>query len=456
MVAVFSCGCTSFNSHSIISEKLQFANSLTVNVSVDLSTPAAALVQYWQKDRSEKMYTSLTSATATHHQLSMTNLTPESEFAYRILTVRCGDTVKSEPRVFRTQPLPDMLSDMFKIDIPNNHDIPEFFDSKNLLLLYKREAPGYIALVSPLKGEIKWYHQFNTGVKVAHFTSDKTILAILADRQYKTSYGNELMEIGLTGDTLFHIKLGEKEFKHIAHHEILKNDKGQYTFLSVRDSVMNLASVGGKMADTIAGDGILTLDNHGRQVWKWSVFDALTPPLNTPNTAAHAKDWMHANSLCTDKEGNYYISFFNDAQIWKLSSNGQVIWKLGKDGDVKMPDNIRFDHAHAVHINPNGYITFFNNGTSQQKSQAITLKVSDRAKTATLVNSTTLPKGFYTDRMGSAYSFDDNYTLFCLSKQGKLVLTNADEKIVWTLHSPSYHYRAEVVPMKEVYPYLQN
>ncbi|WP_448636702.1 hypothetical protein [Pedobacter panaciterrae] len=66
------------------------------------------------------------------------------------------------------------------------------------MLVYNRETPGCIGMID-FQGTLRWYQRFhNTGVKVAHFTQNKTILSILAPMDYPTSYGNEILELSLT------------------------------------------------------------------------------------------------------------------------------------------------------------------------------------------------------------------------------------------------------------------
>ena len=215
------------------------------------------------------------------------------------------------------------------------------------MLINKRYAPG-IAYFVDKRGTIRWYHMVDgLGFKVIHFTKDHTILSILGSNSEPTSYGHEILELNMLGDTVLHLKQGQNDFKQMTiHHEVIKNDKGQLVTIYVDKKIMDLSSVGGGKKDTVSGDGIIVLDKTGKKLWQWSVFDVLDP-LKDKNIVKTRKDWMHANSLNFDKDGNYIMSFYNNGQIWKIDAHtGKLIWKFGKDMNVEFACDIP-GHAEA-------------------------------------------------------------------------------------------------------------
>ena len=100
--------------------------------------------------------------------------------------------------------------------------LPKNF-TNGFLVLNKRESPGFTYIVDT-KGRLRWYNMAeNIGVKVTHFTNDKTILSILGTNDDPTSYGREILEMNLYGDTILDLKKGEADFKYTIHHEVIKN-----------------------------------------------------------------------------------------------------------------------------------------------------------------------------------------------------------------------------------------
>jgi hypothetical protein len=180
-------------------------------------------------------------------------------------------------------------------------------------------------------------------------------------------------------------------------------------------------------------------------------------PLKDKNILKNKKDWTHANSLNYDKDGNFLISFYNNGQIWKVDSKtGKVIWKLGKDGNMKMSPDSNFSQAHAAHINPEGSLMFFNNGVDVKQSSVFALKVDETGKTVKLDFQIKLPKDVYNDRMGSAYMIDKDAILCCCSKRHITILTNRKGVLLWALESEIPPYRVEFIPEEKLKPFLLN
>jgi arylsulfate sulfotransferase len=449
---MLGCGGTGIET---ISLSAPGRNTLKVRIDVKTSRSNSLWIEYWQKGDSLKKYTTLHTPVGTEHKLVLTNLRPSSQYHYQIIAADGGNETKSKQYDFKTPAYPMWIQDFFQVIAPDSTVVPQTFKD-GFVLISRRETPGIIFMLDA-KGEIRWYHQVNgTGFKTTHFTRNKTILSILGTEEYPTSYGNEILEVSMEGDTLLHLKKGEADFKETVHHEIILNDKSQVVTLSVQTKIMDLTSVGGTAQDTVKSDGILVLDRKGKKVWSWSVFDALDP-LKDPKIMAEKKDWMHANSVSFDTDGNYLISFYNNGQVWKLdAATGKVIWKFGNNGDFTIPKGGVFDQGHAVHKNAQGDLMLFDNGTSREQTRTLAFRLDEKNKTAALTRQVILPKQIYTARMGSAYLVDGNAILQCSSKTNTVVLTDEKGKFLWMLKSQIMPYRAEFIPGSSVAPYLLN
>lgn len=451
-LVLFGCNGTGIET---ISLSAPGRNTLKVRMDIETTDDCTLRIEYWQKRDSLHKFTTPASPIGTSHALVLTNLRPKSEYLYQIISSGSGKETASKVYDFRTSGYPMWIQDFFQTIAPDSSVIPDVF-KKGFVLFSRRETPGIIFLLDH-KGDIRWYHQVNgTGFKTTHFTRNKTILSILGTEEYPTSYGNEILEVSMAGDTLLHLKKGEADFKETIHHEIILNDKNQVVTLNVETKIMDLSAVGGNRQDTVKSDGILVLDRRGKKVWGWSVFDALDP-LKDPKILKEKKDWMHANSVSFDRDGNYLMSFYNNGQIWKIDSRtGKVIWKFGRNGDFKMPANGVFDQGHAVHRNAEGDLMLFDNGTSKQTTRTLTFHLDEANKTSVLKHHITLPKEFYTARMGSAYLVGPAAVLHCSSKTNSIVLTDLNGRFLWALKSRILPYRAEFVPQERVAPYLVN
>lgn len=455
IIAALTVGCAGSDStiNDISLSRSSDHNSLRVFVAFSSSQPEDAYVEYWVEGQEKKVYTSAICSDQKEFNIALTNLRFNTKYQCRVVLDRKNGKVLSEPYSFSTQDIPDRLVGLYHVSDSNVPGLPLAF-TEGAMLVYNRVAPGFMGLVDH-QGALRWYHTINeSGVKVAHFTPYQTVLAILAPMDYPTSYGNEILEVTLAGDTVFHLKKGEKDFNQTIHHEILRNDKNQYVTLSAEERVVDLSRVGGDVAHTVMGDGILVLDQAGKKIWSWSVFDALDPS-SDKNILNEANDWMHANSLYIDKDGHYIISFYNNGQVWKVNSeNKEVIWKFGKGGDYPLPDAAYFDHGHAVHINAYGNLMLFDNGTSVERSRSLTFSLNEKERKASLEKEIKLPEGNFTDRMGSSYLLNDRSFLTCLSKQNTILLTDDDGNKLWSMMCANSPYRVEFVPFSKSRPYI--
>ncbi|KIO51574.1 aryl-sulfate sulfotransferase [Flavobacterium hibernum] len=431
-------------------------NELKIQIDVTTNDDVQVFAEYWSDKNGQKnKITTPISKKGLTHSLVLINITPETNYNYQLVTVQRQEKNTSKVYTFKSRTLPEWLQKQFKANIPKPELLPQNF-KKGFMLLAKRETPG-VAYIVDYKGNLRWYHTVEgTGFKVTHFTKEQSIIAILGKNDEPTSYGSEILELNLQGDTLTHIKKGQGDFKQVIHHEIIKKSANEIVTLTVDQKIMDLTSIGGKKNDTINGDGIQILDKKGKQIWKWSVFDDLDP-LKDKALLKTKKDWTHANSLNYDKDGNFLISFYNNGQIWKVDSKtGKVIWKLGKGGNMNMSKDTDFSQAHAAHINQDGSLLFFDNGVDKKQSSVFALKVDEKGKNVKLDFHINLPKDIYNDRMGSAYMIDKETVLVCCSKRHITVLTNKKGVLLWALESEIPPYRTEFIPEENMKPFLLN
>jgi arylsulfate sulfotransferase len=456
LLSLIFSGCSNSGGGIIKEIHIGLHNNNHLKIQVDVLTvePADAYAEYWEGNDSTNTMQSAIVKNATQHSLVLCNILPKTNYTYRIITIDNGVKKVSKTYTFKSHDLPLWLQEQFKAINTCPKLVPQQFKD-GLMLLNKNYSPGTAFLVD-YKGQLRWYHTVDgMAYKVVHYTKDKTVLSLLGTNDDPTSYGRQILEVNLQGDTVLNLKKGQGDFTQLIHHEILKNDQGQLVTLTVDKKIMDLSSVGGSKQDTVNSDGIIVLDSHAKKIWKWSVFDALDP-LKDPNIIKTKKDWTHANSLNYDTDGNYLISFFNTGQIWKVDAKtGKVIWKFGKGGTVAMPAECDFSQAHAVHINRNGNMLFFDNGVKKQQSGVFAMKLDEAKQTSTIDFHIQLPKEVFNGRMGSAYMINDTSLLVCCSKRHILVLTDKKGVLLWTMELAMPSYRAEFVRTDQLAPYLK-
>lgn len=456
LLALASCSKKKGNVITNINIGTHSNNELKIQIDVTTNDDVQVYATYWSdKNGIKNKISSPISKKGLSHSLVFCNIIPETNYSFQLITIQDKTKDSSKVYTFKSRKLPEWLQKQFKANCPKPELLPENF-KKGFMLLAKRETPG-VAYIVDYQGNLRWYHTVeDTGFKVALFTNEQTILSILGTNDEPTSYGSEILEINLQGDTLTHIKKGQGDFKQVIHHEILKKSANEIVTLTVDQKIMDLTSIGGKKNDTINGDGILIMDKKGKQIWKWSVFDDLDP-MKDKALLKTKKDWTHANSLNYDKDGNFLISFYNNGQIWKVDSKtGKVIWKLGKGGTMTMSKGSDFSQAHAAHINQEGSLLFFDNGVDKKQSSVFALKVNQKDNSVKLDYQIKLPKDIYNDRMGSAYMISKDAILVCCSKRHITVLVNKKGVLLWALESAIPPYRTQFIPEEKMKPHLFN
>ncbi|RFM27460.1 aryl-sulfate sulfotransferase [Deminuibacter soli] len=454
-VVAAAAGCGNDCAHLVTGIRIDEAgnNALKVQVKVTTSAAADVHIEYRLQNSTGDWFATPVSKQGTAHKLVLTNLQFRQPYVFRIVTAKDGCSAVSKEYTFTSPGAPLWLKDMYSVVCPDTSVLPAAFKN-GYMLLYKRDAPGILSIID-YNGDLHWYHQVNgTGFKTATFTQNNTILAILGTAAYQTSYGNEILELSLAGDTVFHLKKGEAGLQQTIHHEILLNNHNQVVTICADERILDLSARGGSKADTVKSDGIIVLDKKGNAVWKWSVFDALNP-LDDASIVKDRNDWMHANSLCLDTDGNYLLSFYNNGQIWKIDAHtGKVIWKFGKGGEFAMPEGSVFDNSHAIHLNSHGALMLFDNGTSKQRSRTLAFTLDAQNKKATLAMQVLLPPDMYSERMGSAYLVNDTAVLQCCSKRNVAALTNLQGRFLWALKAGGSPYRVNFLHPEQVRPYI--
>ena len=429
-------------------------NELKIQIDVVTNEKVEVSIQYWMNTDSANKIQTIFSKKGLKHSLILYNLIAKTNYSFHFVTYKDGVKKVSKTYSFHSNELPIPLQNQFKRICEKPDLLPREFKN-GLILLNKGEIKGGIYIVD-CNGQLRWYEMFEkNGVKVSHFTNDTTIIAILGEYDDPTSYGSEIIEFNLTGDTLLHLVKGQVDFTHTIHHEIIMKSKDEIVTLYVDKRIFDLRSIGGNKTDTVKGDGIIILDRNGKRKWQWSVFD-VTDPLKDINILKTKNDWVHANSLNFSKDSNFIISFYNTGQIWKIDSHtGKVIWKFGKGGNIVKPKECNFSESHAAHINNNGELMFFDNGVKNQRSQIFSLKLNEFKSSSKIGINIKLPFELFNDRMGSAYMVGDSAILSCSSKKDAIVLLNFKGKILWRLDTKIKPYRAEFLRQESLRPYLK-
>ena len=245
----------------------------------------------------------------------------------------------------------------------------------------------------------------------------------------------------LLSDTIF----SKNTKENTLHHDILINDS---IYVALTYEYINHKGNG---FDSIMGDGIVVYDNEGDMIWKWNIFDHVDP---LSEKYIIREDWSHANAIDVDKDGSYLVSFRNFDQIWKINSkSGDIIWRLGINGDFKFEEDDFFYQQHAIHKIDNEKYMLFDNGSSEKRmtSRALIFNIDEDDKEYKMSKSVFLPDNLFSFKQGSVYMIENDKYLFASSVNNKTVITNENGEILWNLSSDKSFYRVYYVDNKNLF-----
>jgi len=319
--------------------------------------------------------------------------------------------------------------------------LPDMFKATKVLQSAPAGAPAMVLLMSPLAepplamdlaGNVLWYYigGVNTLTRPA---GDGKFFGILENPTLDSS-NQFVREFDLLGYTLKETNaarvseqlqaLGHRPITGF-HHEARLLPDGKILTLGCIEQI--LTNVQGPGDVDVLGDMIMILDQELNVVWAWDAFDHLDnsrlATLGETCTvggggcspfykASVANDWLHGNSLQLTPDGNILYSIRHQDWLIKIDyagRTGQVLWKLGKDGDFTFASTDPypyFSHQHDGQIAPDGTVTVFDDGNvrwsadNSAHSRGQVLVLDESTMTASLKLNADM--GAYSYALGSA------------------------------------------------------
>ena len=144
----------------------------------------------------------------------------------------------------------------------------------------------------------------------------------------------------------------------------------------------------------------------GRLVWEWHSVDHTTPDesaVPAPGAAGQVYDYLHANSIELDADGDLLVSARNTSTVYKVDrATGDVVWRLGgKHSDFRMGPGTTFAFQHDARRRADGTLTIFDDEAPPVAARAIVLELDEVAMTASLVREYRQPRGLAVTSQGN-------------------------------------------------------
>ena len=204
-------------------------------------------------------------------------------------------------------------------------------------------------------------------------------------------------------------------------HELRVYPDGNMFILGDDYETVNMSQIvpGGSQDPTVEGSILQELDKNKNVIFQWrswdhyKITDATHENLTAPNI-----DYVHANAIEIDTDGNILLSARHLDEITKINSQtGNIIWRWGGINNqfTFVNDTLRFSHQHAIRFLPNHNIIFFDNGNFHTPpfSRAVEYKIDEINKTADLVWQFRNNPDIFGSALGYVQRYGNGNTLIC-------------------------------------------
>jgi hypothetical protein len=195
-------------------------------------------------------------------------------------------------------------------------------------------------------------------------------------------------------------------------HEFALTPRGTALITVYQRDRMDLRRYGGPRDAAIVDGIVQEIDiKTGLLLFEWHSTDHVSPAesyVPAPRARRGQWDYFHINSADEDAGGHLIVSGRNSWGIYKLDrATGNVIWRLGgKRSDFKLGHGATTSWQHDARVYPDGTLTVYDNGAAapgqafRTRSRAVTLRLDEAHKTATVVSAFAHPRKLLTPSQG--------------------------------------------------------
>jgi arylsulfate sulfotransferase len=261
----------------------------------------------------------------------------------------------SPDQTFKTGPLPSNPWPTLTVARPNPSLTPKEGPGVELIdVLDTTGKTGMMqALVTDRDAHPIWY--YDVGVKqgrwpyVYKLLPNGHMIFVIATTNQVTG-GPILREVDLAGNTIRELdtnvldqRMQQAGFNFqlaFYHHDVLPLANGHLIVLgNYYKNYTNLPGYPGTVP--VVGDALVDLDADWNPVWAWSTFDHL----DINRHLNGLPDWTHGNAIVySAADGNLLLSLRHQSWVLKIdyqngAGTGDVLWKLGYQGDFSLPSD---------------------------------------------------------------------------------------------------------------------
>lgn len=167
-------------------------------------------------------------------------------------------------------------------------------------------------------------------------------------------------------------------------------------------------------------EGLLRIDLQTGDIKFWSIHDFLSDGIVPLENAKGSFVTAHGNSVDVDQNGDFYISFRDFNQVWKISPDFSTVhYRIGLNTPLTKSTGDNFIGQHSIDIISPDVFYLFDNGSvgrKQAKSKIVKVSVDPPALSYKIENILTLPDSLSTIRMGSVHALGNRLVISTFNK----------------------------------------
>jgi Arylsulfotransferase (ASST) len=218
--------------------------------------------------------------------------------------------------------------------------------------------------------------------------------------------------------------------------------------ITVYDAIdCNLSSVGGPTDGALADTLLQEIDlKTGLVMYEWHSLDHVSLSNSyasaKPTSRAEPYDFFHINSIDVERDGDLLVDSRNTWAAYDVDpKTGRVRWQLGgKRSSFKMGAGTITAWQHDAVQQPDGAITFFDNGASPQvhpQSRAIEVSLDMSRMTATLTRRYEHENPLVADSQGNVQALANGDWMVGWGQAGYLSEIGPAGQLLFNAHLPS-------------------
>jgi len=414
-------------------------NALRVEIDMEFRYEVDYQITYWKESDESAKRTTISKNSDTNGSIeTLVFLEPATKYNFEVQANTGKAHTTSDIYSFTTGSLPSDVP-VYTLETDNMTN-----DLTGYIMQVSGNLPGYITFCTT-KGTVVWYEDMGEPVRVANFdTLTNTISCLIGIPSPESFYrladkiilmdifGNKMLDRSVSADWIAY-----------PHHDIRRMPDGNLILVENAVDTFDLSAYGGSTKEPVWGDGYAIIDASGNIIERWNCFSELNPQ-DDASIMSKRKDWLHANSVNWDSDGNLYMTYNKVSELWKIdSSTKKVLYRVGKEGTVALDASGYATGLHApVPISPDLVLCLDNHGGTDGGSRAIIYSVNTSSKTADVPLSMSYPLKYSTADRGNVEKINDNLLMFGSTLGYAVVFSDMDGNILRVIRRLHISYRS--------------